>query len=238
VVVETEWEYPEPADAEDKGEPVRVFRPVWIVTDPEAAGLVQRWTWLTRNRQGGGNLADDDREAAVEQAREERRTVIANNKAWVSAETVRRAWLRDFFTRKTPPKGAEALICEAVVGGQFTLSKAMDSAHPLLRDLLGVDTPSVYGAGRSAAAKLAASPANPKAATMTTLAAVVAAWEDSTGKQTWRQPSAWDGRVLAALSEWGYQPSEVERLLTATLTEPPTGHTDENGGDLPEPVAI
>ena len=48
------------------------------------------------------------------------------------------------------------------------------------------------------------------------VAAVVTAWESSTGKHTWRNPSRWDARVLGALSTWGYQPSEVEGLLLTT----------------------
>jgi ParB family chromosome partitioning protein len=73
---------------------------------------------------------------------------------------------------------------------------------------------------------------------MVTLAAVVAAWEDSTSKQTWRNPSAWDARVLSALTEWGYEPSEVEALLTATITAPvpepndsDTGNEDDHTGE-------
>jgi ParB family chromosome partitioning protein len=214
VVVVSEWEYPEREDADDaEDEPVQVFKPVWICRDPEAAGLVQRWNYRT-----GSHKTDDgevDEEAAAEAAREERRRVIGNNKAWASAEVVRRDWLRQFLARKTAPQGAEALICEAVVGGQYTLTKAMDAAHPMLRELLGLDTASVYGGGRQAAEHLAEQQATPKAATMTTLAAVVTAWESSTGKHTWRNPSRWDARVLGALSTWGYQPSEVEGLLLA-----------------------
>jgi ParB family chromosome partitioning protein len=231
VVVISEWEYPETDDAEDSdedaaadAEPVQVLTPVWICRDPAAAGLVQRWDYLSGNRPP--EASDVDQEAAAEAAREERRLVIANNKAWASAEVVRRDWLRQFLTRKTPPKGAEALICEAVVGGQVTLTKAMDSAHPMLRDLLCLDTASVYGGGRQAAERLAAQQATPKAATMTTLAAVLSAWEASTGKHTWRNPTAWDARVLGALADWGYQPSEVESLLLAN------NPTDD------EPVAI
>lgn len=231
VVVASEWEYPEPhngtdddLDDEPESEPVQVFTPVWICRDPEAAGLVQRWTYLTGTRKT--QAGDGDRWAAAEVAREERRLVIANNKAWASAEVVRRDWLRQFLTRKTPPNGAEALICEAVVGGQFSVIKAMESAHPMLRNLLGLDTASVYGGGRQAAERLAVQQATPKAATMTSLAAVVAAWEASTGKHTWRNPNPWDARVLAALAGWGYRPSEVESLL---LTSDPTGH---------QPVAV
>jgi ParB family chromosome partitioning protein len=234
VVVVSEWEYP---DADDEGdgsgddepdaEPVQVFTPVWICRDPEAAGLVQRWNYLSSTRKS--DASEEDPDAAVEAAREERRRVIANNKAWASAEVVRRDWLRQFLIRKSVPQGAETLICEAVVGGQFTLTKAMDSAHPMLRDLLGLDTSSVYGGGRHAAEHLAEQQATPKAATMTTLAAIVTAWEASTGKHTWRNPNAWDSRVLGALATWGYQPSEVESLLLAAPTTQPTGD---------EPVAV
>lgn len=218
VVVVSEWEYPDndatdEDDDEPDDEPVQVFKPVWICRDPEAAGLIQRWNYRTGTHKTGDGEVDE--EAAAEAAREERRRVIANNKAWASAEVVRRDWLRQFLVRKTAPQGAEALICEAVVGGQFTLTKAMDAAHPMLRDLLGLDTASVYGGGRQAAEHLAEHAATPKAATMTTLAAVVTAWESSTGKHTWRNPSRWDARVLGALSAWGYQPSEVEGLLLA-----------------------
>jgi ParB family chromosome partitioning protein len=222
VVVVGEWEYPEREDAEDaeededepEAEPVQVFKPVWICRDPEAAGLVQRWNYRTgTHKTGDGEVGEEE---AAEAVREERRRVIANNKAWASAEVVRRDWLRHFLARRTAPTGAEALICEAVVGGQFTLTKAMDAAHPMMRDLLGLDSSSVYGGGRQAAEHLAEKQATAKAATMTTLAAVVTAWEASTGKHTWRTPSRWDARVLGALSTWGYQPSEVESLLLAT----------------------
>jgi ParB family chromosome partitioning protein len=243
IVVVSEWAYPddghdhedEAGDGDDdetgdsEAEPVQVFSPVWICRDPEAAGLVHRWAYRTGSR----NAEDDeaDPEAAVEAAREERRRVIANNKAWASAEVVRRDWLRQFLTRKTPPKGAETLICEAVVCGEVTVSKAMDAAHPMLRDLLGLDTASVYGGGRQAAERLAGQQATPKAATMTTLAAVVTAWEASTGKHTWRNPNAWDARVLGALATWGYQASEVESLLL--VAQP----TDDQPTD-DEPVAV
>lgn len=234
VVVISEWEYPASGDNSDDedaadAEPVQVFTPVWICRDPEAAGLVQRWTYLTGTNKS--DASEEDQEAAAEAARSERRLVIANNRAWTSAEVVRRDWLRQFLTRKTPPQGAEALICGAVVGGQFTLTKAMDAAHPTLRGLLGLDTASVYGGGRQAAERLADQQVTPKAATMTTLAAVVTAWEASTGKHTWRNPNSWDARVLGALAKWGYQPSEVESLLLAAPT------TDNQPTD-DQPVAV
>jgi ParB family chromosome partitioning protein len=50
-----------------------------------------------------------------------------------------------------------------------------------------------------------------------TLAAVLASWEASTGVHTWRHPTAWDARVMGAITGWGYQPSDVEQLLTETV---------------------
>ena len=245
VHVVKEWVYPEDeydeaaedgSDDEDyePAEPYQQYVPVWVVTDLAASGL---------RRRGGGSgsgtadsTADssdgggEEAEAQREQQRQERRRVIANNKAWASAETVRREWLAGFVARKTAPKGAEALICEAVVTGHHSLSKAMDHRHPMLFTLLGVDVPTgfYYGAGPEECRKIATKASTPKAATMTTLAAVVAAWEATTGKHSWRNPSAWDARVLGALVEWGYQPSEVERILLGEEQQPTAEDADDN----------
>lgn len=96
VVLVGDWEYPDQVTEQEdedgtrpgaESEPVRVYGPVWICRDPEAAGLVQRWAYLTRDRKSD----DVDPAAVAEVAREERRLVIANNRAWASAEVVRRA---------------------------------------------------------------------------------------------------------------------------------------------------
>ncbi|GAB7005285.1 hypothetical protein JCM18899A_27580 [Nocardioides sp. AN3] len=220
-------------DGYETAEPYQQYVPVWVVTDLAASGL---------RRRGGGSgsgtadsTADssdeggEEAEAQREQQRQERRRVIANNKAWASAETVRREWLAGFVARKTAPKGAEALICEAVVTGHHSLSKAMDHRHPMLFTLLGVERPTgYYGAGHDECRKIATKASTPKAATMTTLAAVVAAWEATTGKHSWRNPTAWDARVLGALAEWGYQPGEVERILLGEEQQPSAEDADEN----------
>ena len=144
---------------------------------------------------------------------------------------MRLEWLAGFTVRKGAPKGAEALICEAV-SGHHTLSKAMGHRHRMLIRPVGIDAPSGhYGAGYSECHKIATKASTPKVATMTTLAVVLAAWEDSTGKRTWRTPSGWDARVLGALLGWGYQPSDVERLL---LGEEPTGSTEPDESDSTE----
>ena len=242
VQVVKEWVYPEDEydeehedgsdeehEDDEPAEPYQQYVPVWVVTDLDASGL---------RRRGGGSSstasADEggESEEEAEARREERRRVIANNKAWASAETVRREWLAGFVARKTAPKGAEALICEAVVTGHHSLSKAMDHRHPMLFTLLGIDVPTgYYGAGHDECHKIATKASTPKAATMTTLAAIVAAWEATTGKHSWRNPTAWDARVLGALVEWGYQPSEVERILLGEEPQPSTEDDSDDDAD-------
>ncbi|MDP2772544.1 MAG: ParB N-terminal domain-containing protein, partial [Nocardioides sp.] len=158
VRVVKEWVYPEDEydesengtddedDDHEPAEPYQQYVPVWVVTDLEASGLRRR------GGVGGGSATGEEdageSEEEAEARREERRRVIANNKAWASAETVRREWLAGFVARKTAPKGAEALICEAVVTGHHSLSKAMDHRHPMFFTLLGIDVPTgYYGAG-------------------------------------------------------------------------------------------
>ncbi len=164
---------------------------------------------------------------AREAARVGRRRVVSNNRAWRSAETVRREWLATFVQRKTPPKGAEALICEAVVTGHHSLEKAMQQSHRMLLTLLGVTSTDAYHGVRADCQNLIAKASTPKAATMLMLGCVIGAWEDSTGTHTWRNPRPWDTRVMTALAEWGYKPSEVETLLTTTA--PPHVRTSDSG---------
>ncbi|MDN5898474.1 MAG: ParB N-terminal domain-containing protein [Brachybacterium sp.] len=231
VIVTEDWEYPTPTqDDEDEDEDtiheaIKVYGQMWIVTDEQASGLVHRSQIDGTAQNSPTEDAADDAEEQ-EARREERRRVIANNKAWTSAETVRREWLTNFLTRKAAPKGAEALICEAVITGHWSLSKAMDHRHPMLFRLLGIEAPSgYYGTASSACHTLATKAATAKGQTMTTLAALLAGWEDSIGKHSWRNPSAWDARVLTSLMDWGYRPSDVERLLHGEHAD------DQHSGD-------
>jgi ParB family chromosome partitioning protein len=225
VLLRSQWAYPDERDDPDTsntdgdpdgdGEPALRFVQVWICTDPQAAGLRSRYDSTGTTT---ANTSADDEDGVSDNGRS-RRAVIANNAAWRSAQTVRRAWLGRFITRASVPAGAETLICEAVLTGQYTLSKAMGESHPLLRTLLGHEQ-------KSPATPLA-TPTTAKAATVRTLAAVLASWEASTGVHTWRHPTAWDARVMGVITGWGYQPSDVEQLLTATVTSD-TGADDSD----------
>ncbi len=47
-----------------------------------------------------------------------------------------------------------------------------------------------------------------------------------------RKPSAWDGTVMHALTGWGYQASEVERLLIEPDADKDTDDTGHRDADL------
>ena len=97
VLITEEWHYPEDeadtgSDSEisdeeeneyEDAEPVKVYVPVWVITDPaaaEKAGYVVPCYALG----GSTGQAEEETDEQVEARREERRTVIANNKAWAS----------------------------------------------------------------------------------------------------------------------------------------------------------
>lgn len=144
---------------------------------------------------------------------------------------MRREWLAGFVARKTAPKGAEALICEAVVTGQHFLYKGMEANHPMLRTLLGTGADKSRWDSAGEVAGIATKASTPKAAIMVTLAAVVSAWEATTGRQSWRNPSRWDARVLGALVEWGYEPSDVERIVLGQEPQQSDESDPETTGD-------
>jgi ParB family chromosome partitioning protein len=148
----------------DDVDPVAVFVPVWICTDPDAAGLQDRYTnGQPASGPGATNNIDDD-QTVREAKRVERRRVIANNAAWRSAETVRREWLAGFVTRKTPPAGAEALVCAALVSGDHIFTRAMQDGHRLLCTLLGkpAEQTEPYYTTHAIRARLADQPTTPR----------------------------------------------------------------------------
>lgn len=106
VILTEEWDYLKPATSatdgdseeaddetdeatdEEDPEPVKVFTATWVVTDVEASGLVYgSRSHGSADTESGAASDGADAARAEEEAeakRQERRTVIANNKAWVS----------------------------------------------------------------------------------------------------------------------------------------------------------
>lgn len=218
VVVHSDWQWPEPdCDEDDQdfegskdAQPRLVYEQVWICADPQAAGLRPRWTPSAETGTASGPVQDKADRAAKSA---ERRRVVEGNKAWRSAETVRRDWLTRFLYRRTVPAGAEVLVCQAVLTAPHWFEKAMQQRHPMLCSTLGKPHPETYYAGATECADLAVAASTPKAAIVRTLAAVLLAWEHDSDVFTWRRRDEWDSRIMAALIGWGYEASDIERSL-------------------------
>ncbi|KRC43016.1 hypothetical protein [Oerskovia sp. Root22] len=182
---------------------------MFVCTDPKAHGHLKAATPI-----------DPDAPVAVkapvdEEARAARREVIANNKAWRSAEVVRREWLAAFAARKTAPKGAAEFIARFLVSDVYMLSKAADKRHALAAEWLGLKVSGSFGPARADFAALTAK-AGPARAQVITLVLILAAIEDSTGTQTWRGTNALTIEYFQMLAQWGYDLAEVEQIVANT----------------------
>ena len=186
---------------------------IYVCTDPKVNGHVDRYGTSTSTQAGAPKSEDE---------KAERRAVLANNKAWRSAETVRREWLTTFAARKTAPKDAAAFVASRIAAGTGRLDKAStQTQHRLARTLLGLPEPAGYDQ-RGDLVDLVAK-ASPAWAQHIALVLILAAIEDNTAVHTWRHRTAEDAAYFTALASWGYGLSQVETLLT-TATE----DTDED----------
>ena len=93
----------------------------------------------------------------------ERRRVIENNKAWKSAEVVRRKWLAEFSQRKTAPTGAAAFIAARIATRTHTLGHGADKDHELAAQWLGIKPATSAYRGRSQGIAQAAAKATARA---------------------------------------------------------------------------
>lgn len=130
--VQGEWVATE--DGDDPGSFELRTTPVYVCTDYAQHGHRYRYAPTVQAGKTAAGPSEADREAA----RAERRDVIASNKAWVSAATIRRAWLRSFVARKTAPKGAALFIAESIARCGHALSDALTYGHQFAHELLGL----------------------------------------------------------------------------------------------------
>ncbi|NEN07702.1 ParB/RepB/Spo0J family partition protein [Diaminobutyricibacter tongyongensis] len=172
----------------------------YFVSDPKAAGY--------HRYDAGGNTSGP----MSDEQKAERRTLIANNKAWASAETVRREWVATLLSRKTLPKDVAVVIANGLTIHRQAVSAATRDGNPLAHVLLGIEQP-----GYAEPDKLAGSVEHtPAKAQQVSLAIVLGACESVTSKQSWRYPNRTDAAYLAQLAAWGYSLSEVEQIVTAS----------------------
>ena len=159
----------------------------------------------------------------TDEQKAERRTLIANNKAWASAEVVRREWLTTFLSRKTLPKDAAVVIARGLTAHRHAISAATQGGNELAHDLLGLDR-SGYFETDKLTALIEQTPAK---AQHVALAIVLGACESVTSKQTWRAPSPTDADHFTQLAAWGYTLSDVEQSVTGEQQSSAVGGADQ-----------
>jgi ParB family chromosome partitioning protein len=184
----------------------------YYLSDFKAAGF--------RKDSGSGSTSGP----MTDEEKAERKTLIANNKAWASAEVVRREWLAQFLTRKTLPKDAGRVIAEGLTVHRRDVGTAATNGNTLAHTLLGIERGGFWDADKLAAIV----EHSPVKAQHVTLAVVLGGIEDSTSKQTWRYPEPSKALYFAQLAAWGYSLSEVEQIVVdaATATDTATEEQD------------
>lgn len=179
--------------------------PVYGCTNAAANGHRDTYSSGSSSRPSAGDMSDAERE----KAKAERKLVIENNKAWDSAETVRRDWLALFARMKTPPKGAAAFIARAL---QADLHYLLDyQSNTLAGEWLSVDPADISDLAVKA----------PEARALhIALVAVLGRYEAKTSKADWRQNggASQTGRYLRFLELAGYGLSEVEKFACSSKT--------------------
>jgi ParB family chromosome partitioning protein len=193
--IEEDWITHEPDEDDDDYTYERTYVVVYGCSDPASYGHVEPATDVRKSWNG--------HQISKAEARAERQRVLRNNKAWRSAETVRREWLKTFAARKSAPKGALRYVLGALASADHHLSNAMQRGkHPFARELLNIDD-----------LNAALNDATDARAQMITLALVLGAYEADMDVHEWRHRNTYAARYLSQLTTWGYELSEIERYV-------------------------
>ncbi|ANF31945.1 hypothetical protein A0130_09890 [Leifsonia xyli] len=185
----------------------------YFVRDAKAAGF---------HTYGGGQAKSGP---MTDEQKAERRTLIANNKAWASAEIVRREWLTTLLSRKTLPKDALVVIARGLTAHRHAISAATQGGNEVAHDLLGLEPTGYFGADKLTAL-IEHTPAK---AQHVALAIVLGACESVTSKQTWRTPSPTDAAYFTQLGAWGYTLSDVEQIVIGEQQPDSAADADTSG---------
>ncbi|RGE19080.1 ParB N-terminal domain-containing protein [Leucobacter sp. wl10] len=170
----------------------------YYLDDPKAHGFKKR----PQNGAASGPMTDEQKA--------ERRQLIANNKAWASAEAVRREWLAAFLGRRTLPKDATRFIATMLTTHRRRIAGALGDANRMASTFLGLAEPENYWEASPLDALVQQQPGK---AGHAALAVVLASIESTTGKATWRHPDQAAECYFTQLDTWGYPLSEVEQIV-------------------------
>jgi ParB family chromosome partitioning protein len=98
----------------------------YLVTNPKG--------WASKKISDNGSVSGP----MTDEQKTERKTLIAHNMAWVSAEAVRREWLTTFLSRKTLPQDATAFVATGFTRHRTDVSSALAAGNRFATVLLGL----------------------------------------------------------------------------------------------------
>lgn len=188
----------------------------YFVIEPKAHGFKK----VSANGNASGGMTDEQKA--------ERKTLIANNKAWDSAEVVRREWLASFLSRKTLPKDATAFVAVGLTRHRVDVSSALAAGNRFAAKLLGLPE----SEGFYSPSPVDGYAEQPGKAGHATLAVVLAGMELATGRYTWRSPDSKAVRYFGQLAAWGYPLSDVEQIVVNAKATPGDEADDFEPEDL------
>ncbi|MCD5341761.1 ParB/RepB/Spo0J family partition protein [Arthrobacter sp. AK04] len=144
----------------------------------------------------------------TEEQKAERKTLIENNKAMLSAQVVRREFVTGLLAKKQPPKGWQYFTVHAITHHPETAS-GYDGEVAAGMIGANVDEAKTWAWNplRTHVAKSAARPE------FSLIALICAGYEKTVAKDSWRSPSQTHRDYLNQLVLWGYKASTVEQLI-------------------------
>ena len=178
-------------------------RPEYFVDDPAALGFTVREDVQLTAPQSG---------PMTDEQKAERKTLIANNKEWDAAETVRREWIASFLSRKTLPKDAVTVLAGLLAAAGSPIGDALVHGSTMARSFLAIDE-----VGRGAFAEFV--DAHPTHAVRVALAVALGGIEENTSRETWRHPPPDTPRYFRELHAWGYNLTPVEKIAAMITDE-------------------
>ncbi|ATW60573.1 ParB-like nuclease domain protein [Mycobacterium phage Familton] len=191
--------------------------PVWVpqeyfCIDLEAAGLIvsdryKKLAAAAAQLPEGSKLESAEELAEKAKARDERKRVVALNKAGDAAMAVRREFVASLLKRKTPPEGAARFVAEVLTQDGTLLGS--HRGDEVAGELLGAEVRSGVLLDHASDGR----------AQVVVLGLTLGAIEAQTPKSAWRSPGGWTEKYLRFLAEHGYGLSPIEKVMIGEMTQ-------------------